>query len=375
MMQDSPVDVLLVEDNPNDAQLVKWTLTDQLSSSGTQNSQVIAIGEITHVSSLRDALSSVVSVEPDIILLDLDLPDSRGIETVERVSEHIDQIPIVVLTGHPESELGVEAIQRGAQDFICKETLNNSVLVRTLRYAVERARIKHELSDATHRLTLVHQLVRKDIRTEVNLIIGEADVLRTTIDSHADAVDRILNAGYNIAEKTDTAVKLTDTIVSDTIAYQPFVLNQQLSTAVATVQSKSDATIECSYECSSTQSRANSADKSVDEVISIAGSPMVSSALTHLLENAVERSTVPTDPIVVTVTADSDVATVEIANTGDQLPIAHEKILCNPHHQRDQTATVGLQFAAVVLVDLGCRVTVAKNQPSGSVISIEFDRT
>jgi len=89
------------------------------------------IDELDHVDRLVDGLDRVQRRTPDAILLDLMLPDSSGLETVDRMVERAPAVPIVVLTGHDETEIGVEAIQRGAEEYLVKGSITATVLVRT----------------------------------------------------------------------------------------------------------------------------------------------------------------------------------------------------------------------------------------------------
>jgi diguanylate cyclase (GGDEF)-like protein/PAS domain S-box-containing protein len=127
--------ILLLEDNPADAQLV----TDLLVEGGGPE-PVIA-----HAERLEQALERANSETFDAVLLDLGLPDSQGLATVEAFQEGTGAVPVVVLTGQEDSGLGTQAIQLGIQDFLPKNDLNPELLNRTLSYAVERHRAQTEL--------------------------------------------------------------------------------------------------------------------------------------------------------------------------------------------------------------------------------------
>jgi diguanylate cyclase (GGDEF)-like protein len=95
----------------------------------------------------------------DVVLLDLGLPDSQGMETVERMVTAAPEIPIVVLTGINDPELGVEAVQRGAQDYLPKGHFDSHLMIRAIRYAIERHRIKEELHRSNEELSLLYSVV------------------------------------------------------------------------------------------------------------------------------------------------------------------------------------------------------------------------
>ncbi len=87
---------------------------------------------------LEEALAIIGESPPDIVLLDLGLPDSCGIGTLERMLDHVPNVPIVVLTGTSNGELGVLAVSLGAQDYLVKGDVNAAVLERSISYAIQR---------------------------------------------------------------------------------------------------------------------------------------------------------------------------------------------------------------------------------------------
>src|SRR6185295_5035578 len=90
---------------------------------------------------LRSGMDLLVNNPVEVVLLDLMLPDSQGIETVRRLRAKAPDVPVVVLTGMSDDEMGLEAVQNGAQDYQSKGRLNEHSLKRTLSYAVERHRM------------------------------------------------------------------------------------------------------------------------------------------------------------------------------------------------------------------------------------------
>ena len=120
--------VLLVEDNPGDADLVRLSLED--SGAGAF--------ELEAVARLSDALTRVhASPAPDVILLDLTLPDALGLEGLQKLGAAAPEVPVVVLTG-ADRALGAAAIQAGAQDYLLKGAADAALVPRALRYAIAR---------------------------------------------------------------------------------------------------------------------------------------------------------------------------------------------------------------------------------------------
>lgn len=129
-MQETPLNVLLVEDNPGDARLLKESLLEEAGD----------IFRITWVKDLESAKHRISRELIDAIVLDLNLPDSDGFHTFDAVHAAAPEIPILVLTGLEDDEVGLRAIQQGAQDYLAKSDLSGSAVARALRYAVERNR-------------------------------------------------------------------------------------------------------------------------------------------------------------------------------------------------------------------------------------------
>ncbi len=118
--------VLLVEDNPGDADLV------------VECCQGIHAFDVKYVVRLSEALECVGAERFDIILLDLGLPDSYGLATLRTMRRQTAKLPIVVLTGIHDERTGLAAIREGAQDYLVKGQTDKNLLVRSIKYAVER---------------------------------------------------------------------------------------------------------------------------------------------------------------------------------------------------------------------------------------------
>jgi two-component system cell cycle response regulator len=132
-----PLHVLLIEDNPGDAGLIR------LAFEGVEGLPII----VEQVDRLEAGLRRLEEGGIDAVLLDLSLPDSFGIETFLTAHMQAPQLPFVVLTGLDDQSLAVEAVRQGAQDFIVKGKLDGPSLARSLYYAVERQRGQRELTE------------------------------------------------------------------------------------------------------------------------------------------------------------------------------------------------------------------------------------
>ena len=159
------MNILLVEDNPGDARLIKEMLKEDNAAEIT----------LQHVERLSAALVVLEKEEVDVILLDLGLPDSQGIETVESIAALNLIIPIVVLTGLDDDEQGLKAVQQGAQDYLIKNKITAAALRRVTAYAFERKKIEKTLQRKNKELSALFAISNaisqtfdmQDILTEI----------------------------------------------------------------------------------------------------------------------------------------------------------------------------------------------------------------
>ena len=127
--------ILLIEDNLGDARLLREALAE--------------LGEprfdLTHSETLGQGLEYLTKSDPDVVLLDLGLPDAQGLEAVRRTHSAAPAVPIVVLTGLNDDTTAIHALQVGAQDYLSKAQITAGLLWNALRYAMERQRVQLEV--------------------------------------------------------------------------------------------------------------------------------------------------------------------------------------------------------------------------------------
>ena len=128
-------EVLLVEDNRIDAQLIRRLLR-RVSTSYYR---------ITHVRTLNDAVLSADELAPDVILADLNLPDSRGTDTVTSLQTAYPDIPLIIVSAWEDEAVSLRSVKAGAQDYLVKGHIDGANLHRVIRYAIERKRTELEL--------------------------------------------------------------------------------------------------------------------------------------------------------------------------------------------------------------------------------------
>ena len=140
-MNDKSIKVLLVEDNPGDARLIREFLFDANKASF----------EIEVAERLSEGLEALSARTFDVILLDLSLPDSSGLDTLLKAHAKAPQVPIIVLTGLDDEMVTIGALRKGAQDYLVKGQLNGELLSRAVRYSIERKHTEEALRESEER--------------------------------------------------------------------------------------------------------------------------------------------------------------------------------------------------------------------------------
>ena len=126
--------ILVVEDNPGDARLIDEALRGYRD-----------VIHVEYVERIGQALQLLANRAFDVVLLDLGLPDSRGLETLTRLCAAAPHMPVVVLTATAEDEMAINALKLGAQDYVVKGQFDRWLLLRSIRYARERCQQKEAL--------------------------------------------------------------------------------------------------------------------------------------------------------------------------------------------------------------------------------------
>ena len=144
-MNGESIDVLLVEDNPQEAEIVRLYLAKRYSHRYS----------IRHVRSVRAALSDIAGGNrPSVVLLDLHLPDTKGLEGFRQVAGAVPGVPVIILTNCNEESTAASAVRGGAQDYLIKREVNAALLHRAILYAIERQRAEQALVKVKERYAL-----------------------------------------------------------------------------------------------------------------------------------------------------------------------------------------------------------------------------
>lgn len=165
-MADEKIRVLIVEDNPDDAFLIQ----EMIKAKGAGQFELSSEG------TLRGARDRLRKEPFDLILLDFNLPDSRGLATIQSLQPDASHLAIVVITGMDDEAIALEALKIGAEDFLVKSKFDGSLMVRSAKYAVERKR-SEDLQRVSKSKDEFLAHMTHELRTPMNSIIGFSEVL------------------------------------------------------------------------------------------------------------------------------------------------------------------------------------------------------
>lgn len=143
-MRNAEQTTLIIEDNPGDVILLK----EQLNNAGWPLINSCQTGR------LLEALETLTSIQPSIVFLDLNLPDSTGLDTFLAINSIAPDIPIIILSGMNDTTLSVQAVRAGAQDFLVKGEFEEKLLLKTILYGIERKKNQLRLEEANMRFQL-----------------------------------------------------------------------------------------------------------------------------------------------------------------------------------------------------------------------------
>ncbi len=150
---DNPVKVLIIEDNPGDVRMIREML---LGSAGLPFELVCA-------DNLSAGLKQLVEEDVDVVLLDLGLPDSRGIDTLTRLRDQVPEVPIVVLTGFDDMSVAVGAMRGGAENYLVKGQADGDSLSRSLYHAIEQKSAVKTRSESEEQLRTIFETAQDSI--------------------------------------------------------------------------------------------------------------------------------------------------------------------------------------------------------------------
>ncbi|MCW3080441.1 ATP-binding protein [Segetibacter sp.] len=169
-MQSSALQILVIEDNPGDYLLVNEYLEEAFPNAA-----------VFHGDTLQKGIGFLEKEKIDIILLDLSLPDGMGISSFHSINSSFPRVPVIILTGLGDTEIALEILKVGAQDFIVKDDSNAAVLAKSINYGIERSKILERLKKSEEQYKFLFNnnplpICAYDIELDKILMVNEAAI-------------------------------------------------------------------------------------------------------------------------------------------------------------------------------------------------------
>ena len=368
--------VLLVEDNDSDAQLYAAML--QELQADTVDNPTATPTEVERVKSLEPGLAELTDREQtyDAVLLDLNLPDSTGLETVDRVVDADSDVAIVVLTSVGDQQLGTEAVDKGAQDFLIKDHVTPRVLAKTVTYAQTRKAQTKQIERQRNELSVLNWLIRHEIRNDASIILGWASALEADSPSEQRSLDRIEDASNHIVTLTESVGELISTLEDERTELDAVRLGAVLDAEVTHLREN--------YESASVSLTGDASDASVK------ANQFLGTVLRNVLLNAVDHNDTNTPSIEIDVhhstAGDTDAETttveggaeqeyvwVDIADNGPGIPAETKASVTEKAYSGDADGTgIGLYLVNKFMQQYEGEIRIEDNLPRGTVVRLGF---
>ncbi len=179
----------MIEDNAGDARLIQIMLTEEK----------LAVGNVERVDRLSKGIDRLAEGNIDAVLLDLGLPDSQGLNTFEKIYAVAQKLPILILTAYKDDAFALEAVRRGAQDYLIKGKIDSALLARAITYAVERKK----LEETVEKRTLLLKVSEEKYRTLFDSIDEAFCIIEMIFDADGKPIDyRFLEINASFEKQT-----------------------------------------------------------------------------------------------------------------------------------------------------------------------------
>jgi len=228
------VNVLLVEDNPVDAHIVEDCLMEEKAPAF----------KVTHVESLHDAIDKIKHNTYEVVLLDLSLPDSHSIATFVKLHSTAPTVATIILSGLDDESVALEAVRRGAQDYLVKSVIHGRMLSRVIRYSIERKESEREISLAKEMYGAIFE------NAAVSIIVTNTDgqivswnksteqLLRSSGEYlHLSALDTIFTKGEIEKINLDQAISNAEPLHAETQITRRDGVNMDVDLSVSILES------------------------------------------------------------------------------------------------------------------------------------------
>jgi two-component sensor histidine kinase len=205
---DKKVEILLLEDNSGDASLIEEMLEEFADFQY----------ELINVETMKEGLRLLNERSFDVILVDLGLPDRNGIDTYLDLHSKNSRIPIIIFTGSNDEKIGIDAVQKGAQDYLVKGQIDGRLLKRSIQYSIERKKIEGVIANIENaRKKEIHHRIKNNLQIISSLLDLQADKFKNKngvmsseiIAAFRESQNRVLSMAF-IHEELYKGGKLED---------------------------------------------------------------------------------------------------------------------------------------------------------------------
>lgn len=389
-MKNRKIHILLVEDSSSDARLLRQILPHngheewQIAHVERLNEAIVACKSELSLSLKNSTSQSIHQRRFDVVLLDLSLPDSTGLDTLKEFQKAVTDIPVVALSELDDEELAFQALAQGAQDYIVKDQITTQMLVRAIRYAIQRGQIFNQLRANEQRIreALAKEqelnelksnfvaMVSHEFRAPMTIIRTSAQLLENynpqlTEERRAKYFQRIQSSINQMVQLLDEVLFLSKTEV-DRVEYQPAPLDlknfcQELTEIFQlNTDAKRDIIFNHQGECTLAQMDEN----------------LLSCIFTNLLSNAIKYS-FPETKIWFDLVCQEDVATFRVQDQGIGIPYRDQTRLFETFYRARNVGKIeGTGLGLVIVrkcVDLhGGEIRIISKEGVGTTITVRL---
>jgi signal transduction histidine kinase len=364
----TPVSVLLVEDSDADARYVEELLDESIAASQERfpglpdADDEVAMQRHTSLAGAVKALETD-SDQFDVVLLDLHLDDSEGLDTLDSLLETTRRVPVVVLTGVDDTAVGAAAVRAGAQDFLVKDDVTREMLERAIRYAIQRHETAQALHERTEQLAMMNQLTRHDVRNDISLIVGHATELRESVDErYTDQMTEIITASNHVLQLTRTIGDAVSAVSeADESRLGPVDLCRILDQEVEKARDLYEpATIEVHTDC---------------EELTVWADSLLSSVFGNIISNAAIYNDERTPVIDIEVRTEGETAVISFADNGPGIsPRQRRELFSRDSASLDGSGLgIGLYLVRRLVDRYNGDIDISNNEPKGTVFTLELN--
>jgi signal transduction histidine kinase len=371
-MYSANIHILLIEDNPGDVVLAKEYL-------GATKLKITQIGE---AGSIAQAIEYIQNNKPDIILADLSLPDSMGIETFYVLKDNYPAIPVIILTGLSDENMGLDAVRNGAQDYLVKGNYDEQLIEKSIVYSIERAKNYKKITESEERnRSLIEELTKynKDLQqfsyiTSHNLRAPVANLIGLLDIYDKEQPTAPLNK--TVIEGLETSTQQINNTLNDLI--EVVTIRKDVNMDVADLSFVMEFMLICnSIKNNITESGAkiNTDFKAAPTIKYNKG--YLESILQNLLTNSIKYRS-PDRPLVINVKTkiENGYTVLSFSDNGLGIDLAHNKDrifgLYQRFHSNKDSKGLGLYIVNTQVRTLGGRIEVESEPDKGATFNVYF---